>query len=101
VRAVLADDGVDVAVVGCVPLSGALDTLAPGGGHSEDVGRADSVANLICDAVAEQEKACIAVVDGGPLFDEMARVMEGRGVPTFRSADRALRVFEAFCASRR
>ena len=37
----------------------------------------------------------IAVVDGGPLYDAMARRLATGGVPTFRSADRALRVLNA------
>ena len=43
VRLVLEDDNVDVGLVGCVPLTGALQTLVPGDGHSEDIYAYDSV----------------------------------------------------------
>jgi hypothetical protein len=40
--------------------------------------------------MAESRKPWVAVVDSGPLYDPLARALESRGVPTFRSADRAL-----------
>ena len=36
----------------------------------------------------------------GALYDEMARALLAAGIPTFRSADRALRLFNVFCAER-
>jgi acyl-CoA synthetase (NDP forming) len=44
VRAVMEDDGIDVGVVGCVPLSAALNTLAARQGHLEDVYKEGSIA---------------------------------------------------------
>ena len=32
----------------------------------------------------------LGVIDGGGLFDEMARKLEEKGVPVFRSADAAV-----------
>ena len=89
-RAVLADPGVDLGLVGCVPLTGALQTLARGEGHAEDVGGPDSLASRLVRLNAATRKPWVAVVDGGPLYDAMARVLEDGGVPTFRTADRAL-----------
>lgn len=97
VAAVLGDDGVDVAVIGCVPLSGALQTLPAGEAHAENVHGEHSVAQRLADVILASDKATIAVVDGGPLYDPMARLLEARGVPTFRSADRALRLFAQYC----
>ena len=48
----------------------------------------------------ETKKAWVAVVDGGPLYDPMARMLEENGIPAFRTADRALRLFGTFCAAK-
>ena len=101
VRAVLDDPGVDVGVVGCVPLTPALATLAEGPGHDEDVTAHDSVAARLVRLHAESTKPWVAVVDAGPLYDPMAAMLERNGVPTFRSADRALRLLATFCRARR
>lgn len=98
-RAILDDPGVDAAVVGCVPMTGALETLAPGPDHEEDLAREGSVVSRLA-RLAAHPKPWVAVVDAGPLYDPMAHFLERRGVPTFRSADRALRALEAFCAAR-
>jgi hypothetical protein len=38
------------------------------------------------------------VVDAGPLYDPMVGWLEGGGVPTFRTADHALRLLNVWCA---
>ena len=91
-RAVLEDDDVDLAVVGCVPLTGALSTLAAGSGHGEDVEREGSVARRLVTLWQETAKPWVSVVDSGALYDPMARRLEESGVPVFRTADRALRL---------
>jgi hypothetical protein len=87
-------------VVGCVPLSGALETLAPGPGHAEDLAGEGGTGARLARVFAESAKAWVAVVDGGPLYDPLARHLEAAGVPTFRAADRALRVFGRYVAWR-
>ncbi|HEU4764071.1 MAG TPA: hypothetical protein VFT93_00315, partial [Candidatus Eisenbacteria bacterium] len=99
-RAVLEDPGVDVGVVGCVPMTGALQTLPRGEGHTEDLAAADALVPRLVRLAAECPKAWVAVVDAGPLYDPMARALEEGGVPVFRSADRALGVFGRYCAAR-
>jgi len=100
VETLLADDGVDVAVVGCVPLTGALTTLPAAPNHDEDLDRADALAPRLVRIARDHRKAWVAVVDGGPQYDTFAaRLLEG-GVPTFRSVDRAMRVFDRYCTSR-
>jgi acyl-CoA synthetase (NDP forming) len=99
-RAILADDGVDVGIISCVPLTPALNTLAPGDGHSENVFAEDGITRRIARVITEQPKACIAVIDAGPLYDAMARLLEKSGIPTFRTADRALRLFNIYCEMR-
>jgi acyl-CoA synthetase (NDP forming) len=100
VRLLLDDPGVQVGLVGCVPLTGALNTLAAGPGHGEDIGRKDGIVDRLIRVARDYEKAWVAVVDAGPLYDPMARALEAGGVPTFRTADRALRLFGRFCAAR-
>jgi acyl-CoA synthetase (NDP forming) len=97
VRAVMEDDGIDVGVVGCVPLTAALETLAAGRGHLEDIDREDSIAMRLAKLNNETSKPWIAVVDAGRLYDPMANLLEEKGVPTFRTADEALRAFNVFC----
>jgi len=100
VRNVLDDAAVDIAVVGCVPLSGAITTLARGKGHVENVRSKDSIAARLARLHADSSKAWVAVVDGGPLYQPMAEVLEAAGVPTFRAADRALAALGRYASAR-
>jgi len=98
-RLVLEDDGVDVGVVGCVPLTGALATIEPTEKHGQDIRHPDSVVQRIVDLGAEQSKPFVVVVDGGQLYDAMAHELQAHGIVTFRTIDRALRILQIFCAS--
>jgi acyl-CoA synthetase (NDP forming) len=100
VRTVIRADTVDVGIVGMVPLTVAMNTLPPGDGHREDVFRDDSTAGRMVSLMHELPKAWVAVVDAGPLYDPLARLLEQGGVPTFRTADSALRLFNRFCEAR-
>jgi len=100
VRAVLDDDGVDVGVVGCVPMTPALNTLDRSDHHGEDVGTEDALPARLGSVLAADEKACVVVIDGGQAYDAMAMHFEKRGIPVFRTADRALRVFDRYRRSR-
>jgi acyl-CoA synthetase (NDP forming) len=95
VRLVLDDDGVDVVIAGCVPLTGALETLPAGPGHEEDISREDSVVSRLVGLARRSRKPLAAVVDAGPLFDAMLHELRRCGVPTFRTVDRALRIVGA------
>jgi len=96
-RAVLEDENVDVGVIGCVPFTTELNTLPAGNGHSEDIRRDDSVARRMVGLYTAIDKPWVAVVDGGPLYFEMRQLLRRSGVPTFKTADRALRLFSVFC----
>jgi acyl-CoA synthetase (NDP forming) len=100
IRAVLSDDNVDVGVIGCVPHTARLNTLAPADSHTEDLMAEDSVVQRMIRLYTEQTKPWVAVVDGGPAYFAMRRVLIDNGVPTFKTADRALRLFSVFCESR-
>ncbi|MDH3497763.1 MAG: acetate--CoA ligase family protein [Gemmatimonadota bacterium] len=100
VRAVLEDDGVDVGVVGCVPLTPALATLPAGAGHAEDAARADALAARLGRLRHTVRKPWVAVVDAGSGYDALVSLLEAARIPTFRSADRAVRALAAYCAPR-
>jgi hypothetical protein len=99
-RAVLGDPGVDVGIVGCVPLTGALRTLPRAENGSKELGDADGIVTRLTRIAAECRKPWLAVVDAGPLYDPMVRALEEGGVPVFRSADRALRALGRYCEAR-
>lgn len=100
VRAILSDPGVDVALVGCVPLTGALETLPAGAAHGEDLRHPDGIAPRLARLRNEIAKPWVAVVDAGRLYDPLADSLEAARIPVFRTADRALRVFGRFCLER-
>lgn len=94
-RAVLLDPGADLGIVGIVPLTVMMNTLAADPAvHSEDVTREDSIAARYGKLMRETDKPFVAVVDTGPLYDPLCRELEKHGVPVFRSADRALKMLE-------
>ncbi len=95
---VIGDPSVDVALVGCVPLTGALRTLPAAG--EDGLAGAESVASRLGRLWADTDKAWVAVVDAGPLYDAFAYRLEELGIPTFRSADRALRLLDLYTRHR-
>lgn len=85
VEAILDDPEVDAAIVGCVPMTPALATLA-----SE--AREGNVAARLGSLFSASTKPWVVVVDGGPGYDPMRADLERAGLPVFRTADRALRL---------
>ncbi len=78
----LTDPGVDLGLVGCVPLTAALDTLGDTG----------ELALRLGSLFDESTKPWACVIDAGALYDPLVAQLERAGVPTFRSADRAVRL---------
>ena len=94
-RAALLDPGADLGIVGIVPLTVMMNTLAADPPvHSEDVTREDSIAARYGRLMRETDKPFVTVVDTGPLYDPLCRELEKHGVPVFRTADRALKMLE-------
>ncbi len=100
VRAVLADPEVDLAVVGCIPLTSALHTL-PGACEGGGLDGPDGIAARLGRVWDEGGKPWVVVVDSGPLFDPLAAALAAHGIPVFRAADRAIRALDAWHAARR
>ena len=94
VDAIAADPGVDTVVVGCVPLTPALQTLAAGEGSDEDAAAPEAIAPRIVRVAAAADKPLVAVVDAGSHYDAMAGVLQEGGVPVFRTIDRAMRLLD-------
>ncbi len=84
-RAAIEDANVDAGIVGIVPLTSRMNTLAASPHHNEDVTRDDSLAIRYGKLIKQGEKPWVAVVDSGELYDHLARELERRGVPTFRT----------------
>ncbi len=96
-RTVLGADEVDVGLIGVVPITYALDTLLPGPGHTENLERPDAVAARLARVWRETSKPWVAVIDAGPLYDPLVRLLDAAGIPTLGTADSATRVLAAFC----
>lgn len=94
------DPGVDVVVIGCVPATPALNTLPRASWHDEDVSGPASVASRLVQLARTRSKPMVAVVDGGRLYDPLVQQLIDGGIPTFRSADRAMRIVNAWVENR-
>ena len=77
-----------------------MNSLAAGpDSHGEDVTRPDSTAVRYGEFFHETDKPFVAALDTGPLYDPLCFELEKRGVPVFRTADRALRMLEIWRTS--
>jgi acyl-CoA synthetase (NDP forming) len=94
-RAALEDPNVDLGIVGLVPFTVRMNSLAADPlAHGEDVTKPDSIASRYGKLMSETKKPFVAVVDTGPLYDPLVRLLERHGIPVFRTADRALKMLE-------
>jgi acyl-CoA synthetase (NDP forming) len=92
VRACLEDDGVDAVIVGCVPLTGRLNTLASSPAHREDLTREDAWAMLLAKIARDNPKPMLVATDCGAAYDALAACLEEHGIPCFRTIDQATRM---------
>jgi acyl-CoA synthetase (NDP forming) len=93
---VLGSSVVDAAVIGAVPFTPELAVVAEPG---RDLFAPESVGGRLIALWEASVKPWVAVVDGGPRYDPLARGLEAAGLPTFRTADAAVHVLEAFIRS--
>lgn len=98
--ALLDDPGVDVGVVGCVPLTPALDTPLEGTAPLPEPGGGDVTSRLV-ELWRRTTKPWVAVVDAGPGHDWMRRRLRAAGVPVVRSMDRVGPAVRGVLGSRR
>ena len=96
VSILLADPWLDAVVVGCTPLTASLQTLPPSETYSENMFVEQSVAMRLVRLWQQSSRPWVVVIDGGPLYDPMARLLRENGIPVFRIVDRALRMLNQF-----
>jgi len=93
IQAILDDPGVDAGVFGNVPLTPNLQSL-PRGLDPRDVFDApEGYARRVIDLFRASDKPFVVVIDAGRHYDDLAGLLEGEGVPVFRSADDAIVTF--------
>jgi acyl-CoA synthetase (NDP forming) len=97
VRAFLDDPSVHLVLCATVPLTPAMATLADGPQSFLGEG---SLVNRLATVAATTRKPLAASVDSGVLYDAYARALEDRGIPTFRSADVAVRILGLYAQGR-
>ncbi|MFZ2053125.1 MAG: acetate--CoA ligase family protein [Candidatus Aminicenantales bacterium] len=91
VKALLEDPGVDCAVVSPVPMTAALQTLAPSEAHNENIFSPQSIGRLLVEVFRRTKKPVVVNIDAGELYDPLANMLEEAGLPVFRRSDEALR----------
>lgn len=101
VTALLDDDHVDLAVVGIVPLTPALETLPPSDRWNESIHHDRSIARALPAVAAASSKPLAVVIDSGRLYDPLADELSAGGLPVFRAADRAVRALRRWTRMRR
>ncbi len=97
--AVLDCPAVDVGIIGNVPFTPALRTMSAAA-DGAGVAAPETVAAALLELWRRSTKAWITVVDAGPRYDPLAEALGAGGIPTFRTADRALRTLEAVVRAR-
>jgi acyl-CoA synthetase (NDP forming) len=95
--ALLDDPAVDALLVSPVPVTPALDNLAPdlAGTHSENIYAPGSLPQELLRLLGASPKPAVVNVDSGRLYDDFVTVLQRGGVPVFRKIDRASRALAA------
>jgi acyl-CoA synthetase (NDP forming) len=98
-EALLDDPGVDALIVSPVPVTPALDNLAPDlvGTHSENIHAPGSLPQELLRVFRTTKKPVVVNVDSGRLYDDFVAVLQRGGIPVWRKIDRASRALSAFC----
>jgi acyl-CoA synthetase (NDP forming) len=99
-KAVLDDPGVDCAVVSPLPMTGALQTIAPGEGHKENIYDPSSVGSRLIEISKTTDKPFIVNIDAGVLYDPLTAMLEEAGIPVFRDCDAAVKFLRGFVGVR-
>lgn len=100
VRAFCEDAGVDLVLCSTIPLTPAMATLASGVPEHESIRAEGSLVNRLARVLRDTDKPIVVSIDCGSIFDPMAQAFEERGLPTFRSADVAIRTMGLYLAGK-
>jgi len=95
--ALLDEPAVDALLVSPVPVTPALDNLAPdlAGTHSENIYAPGSLPQELLRLLGSSPKPAVVNVDSGRLYDDFVTVLQRGGIPVFRKIDRASRALSA------
>ncbi len=98
-EALLDDPGVDAVIVSPVPVTPALDNLAPDlvGAHPENIHAPGSLPQELLRVFRKTAKPFVVNVDSGRLYDDFVAVLQRGGIPVYRKVDRASRALSALC----
>jgi acyl-CoA synthetase (NDP forming) len=94
--AVLEDPNVDCAVISPVPMTPAMQTLAPSSDYKESILSQESFAQRIVAAFRKTDKPFVVNVDAGKVYDPLCELLDEAGIPVFRRADEALRFLRKY-----
>jgi len=97
--AMLDDPAVDSLLVSPIPVTPALDILAPDpfGAHSENLFSKGALAQELLRLFRATRKPVVVNVDSGRLYDDFVMVLQRGGIPVYRKIDRASRALAALC----
>jgi len=99
VEALLQDRRIDCAVISCVPMTAALQTLPPGDRHRENIFSENSLAGRLVSIFRGTDKPLVVNIDAGRWYDPLAEHLEKAGLPVFRSCDQAVRFMRKLVSS--
>ncbi len=99
VQAILEDPNIDCAVVSCVPMTAALQTLPPGEAHRENIFAENSLSDRLIKLFRATDKPFVVNIDAGRLYDPLCQHLENNGLPVFRRCDRAVRFLRKLVGS--
>jgi len=97
-RALIEDPHVDCAVISPVPMTPAMQTLAPGPGYAESIFSPESTSSRLIGLFREMNKPFVVNIDAGASYDPMASQLEDAGIPVFRRVDEAVQFLRKFVA---
>ena len=89
-EAMLDDPGIHCAVISPLPMSPAMQTLAPSDFHREDLSREGSTPHRLIELFRRTDKPVVVNIDTGEPYDPMVRMLEDAGIPVFRHCDAAV-----------
>ncbi len=96
VKALLDDPEVNLVLASPLPPTQALENLAPGTDHPEDIYRPESLPSRLIELNRQYCKPILACIDAGPLYDPCVRLLESNGIPCLRKIDRAAKALSLF-----
>ncbi len=99
IEALERDPGVDTILISPIPVTPALDDLAPSlwGTHTENIYSTGSFPQELVRIYRASKKPMVVNVDSGSLYEDFVMVLQRGGIPVFRKIDRASRALSAFC----